>query len=186
VTKVSGSPLTNSDIPETLSSKILDGCTTESVSTSDNAIVNKKYVDDKFSNITNIATGALKFGGTITADNYEGILQNAGGKDNAYNYYKAVASFTIKGEYIYTGLENETIQNQDIKSGDTLIVYPDPVTSSNKFVYVPSGDDITAITVASSTGDVISQKTGHVKLQFSNLFSVVNPENTNIVQVSIP
>jgi hypothetical protein len=45
VESVSGSLLTNADIPATLENKILSGCTTTSVADDVNAIVNKKYVD---------------------------------------------------------------------------------------------------------------------------------------------
>lgn len=179
VTTVAASALVNSDIPKELSEKKLVSCTTEAVADTDFAIVNKAYVDSKFNAVNATATGALKFGGKIAdVDAAKGVI--ADGK-KIYFYYKAVNAFDLPSAY--------TADNVDIyvKSGDTLIVDED-----NKFVHVPSGDDITTLTITrtnadSSTTNIINEELGNISLKFSPIFSIEGVTgNSRIATISIP
>lgn len=178
VTAVSGSALTNADIPNELSGKVLDGCTTKSEDIADDnkAIVNKKYVDDKFNTINTIATGALRFGGTI------GSLQSAtntlSNVNNANHYYKATADFELSASQVYGNTK------ASVKIGDTLIVYAESDTTRT-FVHIPSGDDITAITVKSNDTPVISSQVGQITFKYDSIFSVADTGG-NIISISMP
>jgi hypothetical protein len=71
VSSVSSGNLTNNEIPAELSNKkliaaTLDNCTTTTVGDDVNSIVNKDYVDKAVKGATQIATGALKFGGPLS------------------------------------------------------------------------------------------------------------------------
>lgn len=181
VTSVTASALTNADIPSELSAKKLTGCTTEAVDANEKyAIVNKEYVDTKFNEANSVATGALKFGGTIAdLDAAKGVTVNK----KTYYYYKVVASqaFTIPGDYTTDG------KAVTVRAGDTLIVDAD-----NKLVHVPSGDDITTLTVIKTSADgatsnVINQQFGNLTLKFSPIFSIEGVEgNDKIATITIP
>lgn len=181
VTSVTASALTNEDIPGELSNKKLTGCTTEAVDADNQyAIVNKDYVDTKFNAANTVATGALKFGGTIAdVDAAEGVTVNK----KTYHYYKVTASqaFTISGDYTADG------KAITVKAGDTLIVDGD-----NKLVHVPSGDDITTLTITRTSADgaaepVINQQLGSLTLKFSPIFSIEGVEGNNkFANITIP
>lgn len=182
VVAVSGSELTNDDIPQTLSGKILSGATTYTTDIADNekAVVNKAYVDAKFDSVSTIATGSLIFGGTLSTDtSAAGVL----GKENYY--YKVTGAFTIKKENIYTG-DNSVTAGMDImvKIGDTLII------KGGKFVYVPSADEKeTFITVGKDNETPILNKAqGEVIFNFDGPFIVTqgsgNTANISITQAS--
>lgn len=181
VTSVTASALTNSDIPNELSTKKLTGCTTEAVDTSNEyALVNKAYVDDKFNSISTDLTGALIFGGAIAdLDAAKGVTVNK----KTFHYYKVTASqaFTIPGDYTTDG------NNITVKAGDTLIVDGD-----NKLIYVPSGDDITTLTITKTSSDgatsnVVNQQLGNLTLKFSPIFSIEGVEGNNkIANITIP
>lgn len=181
VTSVTTSALTNGDIPSELSNKKLIGCTTEAVSENDKyAIVNKDYVDTKFNEANTVATGALKFGGTIAdLDAAKGVTVNK----KTYHYYKVTASqaFTIPGDYTSDG------NIITAKAGDTLIVDGD-----NKLIHVPSGDDITTLTITKTSADgatsnVIDQQLGNLTLKFSPIFSIEGIEGNNkFATITIP
>lgn len=169
VVSVSGGALTNEEIPDTLTGKTLDGCKVNTVPNVTNAIPNKAYVDQKFTQTIDKAIGALKFGGplrdAITANN---ALTN---KDAWNNYYKVVETFNIAASDVFEYPGNES--SVSVKKGDTLIIYSSSDTASRaQFVHIPSGDDVTSITVKrdDETGNTFI---GNVSLKFSSLFQVV-------------
>ena len=183
VTAVSGSVLTNNDLPETITRPIanstLTGCTTPEKAIADNdlAIVNKAYVDAKFSQITGASLGALTFGGPLsTSDSASTALGNSA---NVNKYYKVTGDITINRTDLYDdyGVVGSTIT---AKLGDTLIIANK--NGVNKFVYVPSGDDkptsISVTTTADSTYPY-DGKVGDVVLRFSDLFTVSMPSDAS-------
>lgn len=184
VTAVTGAALTNAEIPteltgKTLKNSVLNGCTTENEEIGDNvkAVVNKAYVDKAIQNITGIATGALKFGGPLsTADEAVTVVTETQYQNH---YYKVTKSFTIEAQYLYS--ETEVIANKLVKIGDTLIVYPVSATES-KFIHVPSGDDITTITIREegSAENALTSEMGNITFQFSSIFDVTNLGGTTV------
>lgn len=194
VTSVTGSELVDADIPAELTSKtlingVLNGCTTvgKEIGNDEKAIANKFYVDSKLSEIAGVATGALSFGGSIGDQTLaENMLTN---KDYWNTYYKVVAEFSLNVSDLFddTGITGSTVK---LKIGDTLIVHqPSSTATKAKFVYIPSGDDITAITVKGDgeTTDALTSRVGSVTLRFSTLFSVTNPSSgSGTAYISIP
>lgn len=179
VTTVAASALVNSDIPKELSEKKLVSCTTEAVADTDFAIVNKAYVDGKFNAVNATATGALKFGGKIAdVDAAKGDIADG---NKVYFYYKVVNTFVIPSAYTADGVDIS------VKSGDTLIIDGD-----NKFVHVPSGDDITSLTITKTLSDdstqaVINEEIGNIALKFSKIFTIDGVTgNSRIANISIP
>lgn len=176
VISVTRKELTNDDLPDTISNKTLDGCiTTVPESAGDTALVNKKYVDSKFSIVS---AGALQFGGTITKDNYSGKLNSS----YVNYYYKVTEAFTLSKDNLYSE-ENDI----NVKSGDTLIVYKD--SDNCKFVYIPSGDEITTQIIAIQAGtnpQTYSPLLGNVNIQFDEPLSVKIDKDYNKLQVSLP
>lgn len=188
VTNVTGSALTNSEIPATLTSKTLtnstlNNCVTssEDIGTDSKAVVNKLYVDSKFQAIAGLATSSLQFGGALSdANTAQEVLTN---KPN--HYYKITAEFNLGIDFFYN---DGTLTGSLIKLniGDTVIVYP--VSSElNQFVYVPSGDDITTITVKKDGTTVLNEKIGNVIFNFSDVFAVTNnPSGSNTAYIALP
>lgn len=177
VTAVTGAPLTNEEIPteltgKTITNSTLNGCLTAATEIANDAkaIVNKGYVDQAIQNVTGVATGALKFAGSVdNSDDAVTIVSNA---NNNNKYYKVTKDFELSSEYIHQ--ETATInQYGKIKAGDTLIVYTNS-QSVTKFVHIPSGNDITAITVKEQgqSGNVMTSEIGEIEFQFSSLFDV--------------
>lgn len=197
VTAVSGSNLTNADIPaeltgKTLKNGILNNCTTSTVDideTNNQAIANKAYVDKKIQAVTGMATGALKFGGSLADATSATSKLN---KTEYFNhYYKVTAAngFTIPAEYLYSETESTT-SDKKVKVGDTLIIYPTNTSTSNpesKYVHVPSGDDITTITVTEegAAAAALDGKMGSVTFQFASIFNVTNPVGQT-VSIALP
>ena len=188
VTSVSGGNLVNSDIPYEIGGKVikdsqLSGCVTSQIDigTDENAIVNKAYVDSKFREVTGIASGALRFGGPLSdADQAEACLQ----LEHQYKYFKVTSEFYLNASSFYNSPEVGSSGTFKVKVGDTLIVYP--TNSVYKFVYVPSGDDITTITVGKQNSNVLNRAIGHVNLQFDGCFEVINPSTgSNTAKISI-
>ena len=188
VTNVTGSALTNSEIPATLTSKTLTSATlnncvtsSEDIGTDTKAVVNKLYVDSKFQAIAGLATSSLQFGGALSdADTAQEVLAN---KPN--HYYKITAEFNLGIDFFYDdGTLTESLIKLNI--GDTVIVYP--VNSElNQFVYVPSGDDITTITVKKDGSTVLNEKIGNVIFNFSDVFAVTNnPSGSNTAYIALP
>lgn len=194
VTAVTGAALTDAEIPATLTGKtlsngVLTNCTTSSteIGTDAKAVVNKQYVDSKIQEITGLATGALKFGGPL--DNAETAESYLTDKSRWNQYFKVTAEFTLNTSDLYdtAGITGSTLK---VKVGDTLVTY---VANSGdavaKYVYVPSGDDITTITVDGDNNatPAILNQVGNVTLKFSSLFSVENnPVGTKTAYISIP
>lgn len=187
VTSVTGSALTNAEIPAELTGKTittgtLNGCVTSNKEIGDDekAIANKAYVDSKFTEANNISTGALKFkGGLGSASTAAAALT----KNNWYNYYKVIAEFDLNVSDLYddAGLTGKTTVT--VKTGDTLIVYPKD--SVSKFVYVPSGDDVTTITVQENGTSRITSAIGDVTLNFADIFSVTGTSN-KLATIDLP
>lgn len=191
VTSVSGDVLTNDDLPATISGKTISGgvlsnCTTEGEVTSESsslAVVNKSYVDKKFNAANTIATGSLKFGGPIeSAKEIETCLTSS---EYWNTYYKITKVFELSTNNFYekSGITTNSIWTE---IGDTIIIYP--VDGVSKIVYIPSGDDITAITVKNqNVSPVLSNKTGYITFSFSPVFSVeASPENSKTALISLP
>lgn len=189
VISVSGGNLVNSDIPYEIGGKVikdseLSGCviTQTDFGTDGTAVVNKAYVDSKFREVTGIASGALRFGGPLSdAAQAEECLQLT----HQYKYFKVTSEFYLNVSKFYNSPEVGQSGTFKVKVGDTLIVYP--IDSVYKFVYVPSGDDITTITVGKSNeSDVLNRAIGHVNLQFDGCFEVINPtQGSNTAKISI-
>lgn len=195
VIAVEDSLLTSTDIPEELKNKKLSGCTctVDTATTADN-IVNKGYVDQLIQNITGIATGALRFGGsipntTITSDDLVGGTDtnktNVQNFCNAhkYHYYKATTPFILAESF------NAESIDINVKLGDTLII-----NEEGLFVHVPSGDDITAITVTRTTKDsegndttitAINKQVGQIALEFGEIFTLSGQNNNGINTATI-
>ena len=180
VVEVSGGDLLDSDIPKTLTDKIIkesviDACLTadKAIAENDLAIVNKAYVDTKFNSVNAIATGALKFDGTLSTA--AAAIECVNNKNYWNCYYKVNGEYTIEATYMYAE-PGTTAQDQTVKPGDTLIVYPNESKTSAKLVYVPSGDEpITSIEVY-KVGEtaVIDNKTGKISFKFEGPFDITN------------
>lgn len=182
VTSVSGGGLTNDDIPnlsgKTISNSTLSGCTTDNIteSSSDSAIANKLYVDTKINSVNRIATGALNFAGTLSTTER---AQNSLTADYENDYYKVIADFDLNATDLWdtTSVTTSTVT---IKTGDTLIVAKNEA-DQYKFVWIPSGDDVTTLTVyGDKTGTkALENKAGNVGLRFSDIFTVQNNDPTS-------
>lgn len=188
VTSVSGSVLTNADIPD-LSEKTLTNCITSDediTSTDGKTIVNKKYVDTQITNIAAVAAGNLKFGGSVNTWEVASTYLNNASLLN--HQYKVTTSFVIPKEHLYdtTGVTGD---NLTVKVGDTLIIHKSSTDTTAKYVYIPSGDDITTITIKSVdnnniTNNIFTSKIGNFVFKFSNIFDVVN--QNEVAYISIP
>lgn len=195
VTSVTSADLTNADIPTELSGKtikngILDGCTTaiDGVGTDAKSVVNKGYVDSKIQEVTGLATSSLKFGGVISdASTANTLIKD---KDALNSYYKITGVFN----YPTTNFRDTAglVLNGDgtitTKIGDTIIIYSDDYDiNTAKFIYIPSADDITSITVKcdSESSNVFTNKVGFVTLQFSNPF-ISTGSNGNTAYITLP
>ena len=196
VTAVSGSALINADIPQELINKTikngtLDGCTTsvKDIGTNELAVANKAYVDEKFNAANGVATGALKFGGSIsTSTAASNALTN---DDNWNSYYKVTGTAVEISESDLEDTAGLTIIGGKYKAkpGDTLIVYPPDTGTKATFICIPSADDVTRLTVKGDgeTSAAFESKDGNITLRFSELFSVTNPvSGTASALISIP
>lgn len=186
VTAIDSAALTSEDIPATLVNKTLSGGLTDVEDVADNAraIVNKAYVDKKFTEVTGMATGALKFGGPIPDAT---IAENALSNSTWLNhYFKVTKEFSLNTGDFYDPTGNIIGSTVTVKVGDTLIVTN--LGGSLQFVHVPSGDDITTITVTkeSTVNPIFPGRVGDMTLQFSEVFGVTNPSNGNTVKISLP
>lgn len=151
VTEVVNEKLTNAEIPAELSDKtlvnaVLNNATTHAdltASSSDSAVANKKYVDAKFDQVNQVATGALHFKGSLSnPTDAQNVL--VAGNENAY--YKATQNFLLSASLVQHNTQTENADGKiQVDKGDTLIVLL--VDGSYKFVHVPAGDDITTISV---------------------------------------
>lgn len=188
VTAVSGSALTNDEIPDlegkAIKDSILDGCTTENkeIGTDPLAIVNKAYVDARIADVSGVATGALHFEGPLSSKS--SAIAFLDDKDYFNSYFKVTDTFTLESTYLYD--ETEGSAARTVKSGDTLII-KQTGTETSKFVIVPSGDDRTLITIKEENQTpIITEAEGLVTFQFAQLFNVEKDPNGNIAKISIP
>lgn len=194
VIAVSGSALTNEDLPSEIVGKTikegkLDGCTTVNKEIAENelAVVNKAYVDAKFNQANGVATGALKFGGPISdATTASNALSN---KDAWNSYYKVTSSFDIAESDLEDTAGLKVVNSKvTVKAGDTLIVYP-PATGGTKgtFICIPSADDVTRLTVKGDGEDTaaFTSRDGEITLRFSEIFDVTNPVGSTAL-ISLP
>lgn len=184
VTSLSGSSLANDDIPPKLTGKELEqgtltNCTVaayEEKDFTDNSVVYKKYVDDQFNKVNQVATEALWFKGAISDyDDAKTILNE---KQHLHAYFKVTSPFTIEANNIYNKTAT-TNDNQEVKPGDTLIVYAESKTDPHKFVYVPSGDEKETIIFVKKSDtakdyEEVKNKYGKVVFSFDSPFTVSN------------
>lgn len=192
VTEITSDTLNNEDIPTELTGKTLKDGTLDGYKTSikeiandELAVANKAYVDSKFNSVNAAASGALKLHGPISsADAAETALTD----QSFWNkFFKVTAEFELSVSDL---LESSGISGTKlkVKVGDTLIVYPPTTGTRSKFVYIPSGDDITTITVKgdNEAAAALNGAIGDVSLRFSNIFSVTNTTGGNTAYISIP
>ena len=187
ITAISYGDLTNGEIPTDLSDKILEGCVTkyDEIGDNDRAIANKRYVDQAVALVNKVATGALVFGTSLKdADAANNAL-----KSKAYDnhYFIATGTFDLNTGDLFdpTGYTADT--TFQVKPGDTLIVYRGS-SDIPKFIHVPSGDEKTTTITVQNDKDIdapIKNKLGDVRLTFSNVFSLSNPNGNNIV-INLP
>lgn len=195
VTNVTGGALTNAEIPAELTGKTLKDGTLSNYKTSDKeigtdekAIVNKAYVDAKFQEVGSVATGALRFkGGISDANSIETILTDSSYRNS---YYKVTKAFNINVSDLYdtSGIPTGTTTIK-VEVGDTLIVKAPETGTRASFVYIPSGDDDTRITVTKdgAATNALTSRVGEVTLKFSSLFEVSNnPSGSGVAYISIP
>lgn len=183
VKEVAKGPLTSQDLKNiTIQEGILDQCYTKDTEVENNnkAIVNKAYVDEKIKEVVGSTINSLKFEGTL--NNQSDAINKVANNNIQYAncYYKVTSTFNISREYLY--LETNDIT---VKPGDTLIVYKTEETKC-KLVYIPSGNDITSITIYDNDSTAILQKqVGDIKLQFNNPLNI-DKINDDSVKISIP
>ncbi len=189
VIEITRSAITNDEIPTTLSSKELDACVVSSIASElngqgqqvylDTAVVPKSYIDaavdelqKSIEDATGIATGALVFKGTVSdeSDVVEAL-------NTPNTYYKVIGTFRISTRYlIESDQTNVPSDGLLVSTGDTIIIYNNG--SSNKVVYIPSANDITAITVKRNGVTYIDNAVGNVNFTFSNIFNLSQSGNS--------
>lgn len=87
--------------------------------------------------------------------------------DAENSYYKVTADFPLSSEYLHLQHDIPDQYSEAMKIGDTLI------KKDSKFIHIPSGDDITSITIRKSNVDpVINSKVGSITFDFSEVFDV--------------
>ena len=159
-----------------LSNVCLSGCTSKDISetASEYAIVNKKYVDGRFNDISAISTGALKFNGRINSTNDIGSLLING------CYYLSSIDATLNPQYVHY---TETAVS--FKVGDTLIAHEiDDVT---KFIIIPSGDDETIINLyATKNNNPQTIGAGRSNILFNDPFELSYDNNSDTTIIKIP
>lgn len=174
--------LENDQLPNEISNKILSSVTVSSIPGANvnnrrDYVANLGYVDDKFSSALGVAAGGLQFKGTLSDQSDLSIkLQNTNG------FYIWSGNITdIASSY----MENNS--SVSVGPGDILIV--SQTSGNNKFVHVPSGNEITGLQITSlnsdngdSTSITIAQ--GIAKLAFNNVFDVTG--DSNGINISLP
>lgn len=189
VTSVSSGDLTTDEIPHKLVGKELSGCTTDVEDIADNkkAIVNKAYVDKKFTDVAGMATGALKFGGAIPDSTVALNFLNSNTPSYLDYYFKVTKEFDLNKGYFYDPSASIKEDVVETKPGDTLIITN--LAGTHQYVHVPSGDDITKVTVTKDgegNNPTFPGRLGHMTLQFSEIFNLTNPSNGNTAYISFP
>jgi hypothetical protein len=190
VTSVTPGDIESSDLPDTITGKVitnstLTGCYTTEVSDNATSLVNKEYVDAKFSEASGVAAGGLQFGGilnssTVAVEKLTATYVN--------HYFKVTSEFTLQKSYFYepSDILGDSV---NLKIGDTLITYK-PINSDYKFVYIPSADDITTISIRKENPDntitnVLSYEIGNVILKFSSVFDIIN-SSSGTASITLP
>ena len=180
VTEVTQSQLNNNEIPPTLTGKLLSESTASDIpigSTNGALIANKNYVDSQIGEIKGIATGALRFEGSIDQDIFNSVNSNLNLKEGYY--YKVTSEFNISNTLL--GMQGSS-QTTRVKVGDTLIIH------NGHFIHIPSGDDITSISIQkvnnNVASNVLSAAIGSILFKFTNAFNVTSNE-TNKVDIDI-
>lgn len=134
--------------PGTFTSKIelnADHVALSNAPRSDMDAATKKYVDDSVSGIVS-AVDAMKFKGTIGTSGTVADIASISSPSTG-DTYKIITAFTLTSEQSFDSVAH------DLTVGD-LVVY-----ASNKWVFVPSGnEDVTTVKVAGS-GDTINVST---------------------------
>lgn len=158
-----------------LSGVNLTGCTSSDVADNaqQEAIVNKRYVDEKFSEISAISTGALKFEGPIdTANNIATLLKEG------YYYLAANTLYDLEASLFHGKTQNVTVNR-----GDTLIAHS--MQGQLKFTIIPSGDDKTIINLSdtSSNPNTTTIGVGTSNVTFAYPFSLNNDTNATIISI---
>lgn len=159
-----------------LSGVNLIGCTSEQVldTASEAAIVNKKYVDDRFNGISAISTGALKFKGPVqTSEGIETLLEEGA-------YYLAANVLENLEARLFHGKTQEVTVNR----GDTLIAHS--MQGALKFTIIPSGDDGTYINLSDSANGKTIIGVGTSNIALASPFVLKNDTVSNITTISIP
>lgn len=181
VTNVSGiNKLSNEVLPDAISGKNLSGCTVTTSGSDSNSLVNKQYVDDAVNGATAIASGALVFSGTLGAvENAQNILSDVG---NNQKYYKVTTEFTLSNDYIHDAASGGETK---LYSGDTLIAYKPSDAAGLKFIYIPSGNDITAISVGTTAdSNIMYKQNGSVGFIFDDTLFTVTPDS-NVAKIAM-
>lgn len=181
VTNVSGiSKLDNAVLPDAISGKDLSGCTVTTSGSDSNSLVNKQYVDAAVSGATAIASGALVFSGTLdSVEKAQNILSNV---NNNQKYYKITSNFILSNDYVHDAVSGD---NTYLYSGDTLIAYKLSDATTLKFIYIPSGNDITAISVGTTTNaNIMYKQNGSVGFIFDDALFTVTPDS-NVAKIAI-
>lgn len=133
-------------------------------------IATVEYVNQEIAKANGVATGALKFAGSVsTKESAENNLNDI----NANNYYKVTGNFSLK-------IDEEDVP---IHIGDTLIVQKVD-SNSVKYIHIPSGDDL-QLSIKQDGNDILKNAVGPLILDFSNLFSVVKDNNTQKVSINL-
>lgn len=177
---VKAGTLNTNEIPD-LSGKTFTNCFATSIGNDSTSLVNKGYVDNAVDKISTIATGALQFKGALSST--QSALDVLKDEYNNY-YYKVTKDFPLSAD----NLDADSIHsgyNNNVFVGDTLIV------KNKKFVYIPSGDDITAITITkdNQTQPILDRQTGSIGFTFNDVFKITNTSfdnNSNVVSITLP
>lgn len=190
VTSVANAKLTDSEIPseltgKTLTNAILSGAKTQAnldENSDSSAVANKKYVDDKFDLVNNIATGALHFVGPLAGETDASNILKA---EHVNGYFKVTQDFHFNVDKIHQNTQPATDGRILIKKGDTLIVYY--VDSTYKFVHIPAGDDITTISFKENGTEVSNgvNLEGNVVFNFNDVFDLVGAGGKQ-VNITLP
>ena len=183
ITTITGSDLNNNDIPATLTGKTLDTViiknskldSTITDNSDELAIVNKSYLDNKLQQYSGIASGALKFIGTLEDKSYAESLLN---ENHVNEYYKVTAEFTLSSNYIH----NQEL-DINVKTGDTLIIHK--MNNNIKYVYIPSGDERTTTLTFKQGTNSSNSLIGSIQLEFSDQFNIINTSGSNTVNIDL-
>ena len=186
VTDVSVGTLTTNDLPAldgvTITNSTFTGCVSSEVPSTETSIVNKKYVDDQIKLMSQVASGSLVFGGTL--DNIDDLAAKFVAA-NINKYYKVTSNITLSYQEALIYL-HDVVSATIIKPGDTLILWQESSESDLKFIHIPSGDDLTQISIYNNSSSRLQRAVGEIALNFSNHFDIPQPaSNTQYLNVGL-